>query len=328
MKADEAVKIKTNSPHPVQTDTSPQRQQGTCESVPRWRVGLVCRVISMTLPGLLAFATAMSPGCRKIEPAPLSDPLTTENTESGVDMVLVQGGSFQMGSAAEDQIDETPHAVHIDSFYMDKYEVTQEEYERVVGTNPSRWKGEGNPVEQIRWKDAIEYCNARSRLEGLQPAYDEQTWQCDFEADGYRLPTEAEWEYAARAGTSTAFSFGGDRSKLDRHAWFKANCTRGPHPVGQKEPNPWGLYDMYGNVWEWCHDFYHEDYYQQSPDKNPRGPDSGETRVVRGGCWNSKPDMCRSSYRYYEDPAFTDICFAKEIHGMVGFRCVRRRSQK
>jgi len=243
-------------------------------------------------------------------------------------MVLVEGGSFQMGSSAEDQIDETPHTAHVDSFYIDKFEVTQEEYERVVGTNPARWKGEGNPVEQIRWKDAIEYCNARSRLEGLEPAYDEETWQCDFEADGYRLPTEAEWEYAARAGTSTAYSFGGDRGKLERHAWFKENCTRGPHSVGQKEPNPWGLYDMYGNVWEWCHDFYREDYYLNSPDKNPRGPEAGDTRVVRGGCWNSRPDMCRSSYRNYEDPAFTDICFAKEIHGFVGFRCVRRGSQK
>jgi len=285
----------------------------------------VHKVESEQIAGLCALVLAVSlvTGCRRVERDVKPDVDLAESTESGVEMALISGGSFQMGSSAEDQIDETPHTVQVDSFYMDKYEVTQEEYERVVGTNPSRWKGEENPVEQIRWKDAIEYCNARSRLEDLQPAYDEQTWRCDFGANGYRLPTEAEWEYAARAGTTTAYSFGNDRTKLDGHAWFKENCTRGPHPVGQKEPNPWGLHDMYGNVWEWCHDFYQEDYYQQSPEKNPRGPESGDTRVVRGGCWNSRPDMCRSSYRNYEDPAFTDACFAKEISGFVGLRCVR-----
>jgi formylglycine-generating enzyme required for sulfatase activity len=238
-------------------------------------------------------------------------------------MVLVPAGWFQMGSEAEDQIDESPHKVYVSSFFMDLYEVTQAEYERIMGKNPSRWKGSDNPVEQIRLADAARYCNARSRLEGLQPTYDEQTWQCDFEADGYRLPTEAEWEYAARAGTTTAYSFGNDRSKLGRYAWFKWNSTRGPAPVGKKEPNPWGLYDMYGNVWEWCNDFYQEDYYQESSDRDPRGPETGENRVVRGGCWNSKPDMCRSSYRNYENPGFTDACFAKEVSGFVGFRCVR-----
>ena len=271
----------------------------------------------------LVLASLLLIGCRRVERNDQPNAGRVERTEGGVEMVLIAGGSFEMGSNAGDQIDETPHTVYVDSFYIDKYEVTQEEYERVTGTNPSRWKGEANPVEQIRWKDAIEYCNARSRLESLQPAYDEQTWQCDFEASGYRLPTEAEWEYTARAGTSTAYCFGDDRTQLGRHAWFKENCTRGPLPVGQKGPNPWGLYDMYGNVWEWCHDYYGEDYYEQSPENNPRGPGSGQTRVVRGGCWNSRPDMCRSSYRNYEDPVFTDTCFAKEIHGFAGLRCVR-----
>jgi formylglycine-generating enzyme required for sulfatase activity len=275
------------------------------------------KIFSLVLAALLPL------GCKRVEREVQPDAGRVESTEGGVEMVLIPGGSFQMGSNAEDQIDELPHTVYVDSFHMDKYEVTQEEYERVTGTNPSRWKGEANPVEQIRWKDAIEYCNARSRLEGLQPAYDEQSWQCNFEASGYRLPTEADWEYAARAGTSTAYWFGSDGFQLGRHAWFTENGTRGPHPVGQKEPNPWGLYDLYGNVWEWCHDHYQEDYYQESPEENPRGPRSGKTRVVRGGCWNSRPDMCRSSYRNYEDPAFTDNCFAKEVHGFVGIRCVR-----
>ena len=163
------------------------------------------------------------------------------------------------------------------------------------------------------------------RSEGIQPVYDLQTWECDFDADGYRLPTEAEWECAARAGTESLYCFGDDPSQLKHHAWFKLNATRGPHPVGQREPNPHELCDMYGNVWEWCNDFYQEDYYQRSPVENPRGPEAGENRVVRGGCWNSKPDMCRSSYRNYENPAFTDACFARDVSGFVGLRCVRNR---
>jgi formylglycine-generating enzyme required for sulfatase activity len=230
-----------------------------------------------------------------------------------------------MGTAANVEEDEPLHKVYVSPFYVDKYEVTQEEYERVMGNNPSRWKAANNPVEQIRWAAAVEYCNARSRLEGLQPAYDAQTGACDFEASGYRLPTEAEWEHAARAGTETNYFFGDNPSKLERYAWYKENCTRKPQPVGTREPNPWGLCDVYGNVWEWCHDFYAEEYYPKSPKKDPRGPETGENRVVRGGCWNSRPDRCRSSYRNYEKPAFTDVCFGKEISGFVGFRCVRRK---
>jgi len=267
----------------------------------------------------------LPPGCKRVEPDTEIDSGSVETVEGGVEMVLVPAGWFQMGSKAEDQIDESPHKVYVSAFYMDVYEVTQKEFERVTGKSPSRWKGSDNPVEQIRLADAARYCNARSLLEGLQPAYDGPTWQCDFEVDAYRLPTEAEWEYAARAGTTMAYSFGNDRSKLGRYAWFKENSTRGPGRVGQKEPNPWGLYDMYGNVWEWCNDFYEEDYYQRSPDRDPQGSETGENRVVRGGCWNSRPDMCRSSYRNYEDPGFTDACFAKEVNGFVGFRCVRAR---
>ncbi len=197
-----------------------------------------------------------------------------------------------------------------------------------MGVNPSHWKEPQNPVEQIRWSDAAAYCNARSRAEGLSPAYDPKTWQCDFQSDGYRLPTEAEYEYALRASTTTAYFFGDSDANLSRYAWFKGNSTRGPHPVGEKSANPWGLCDMIGNVWQWCNDYYQEDYYKNSPQRDPRGPARGEGRVVRGGCWNSKPDDLRSAYRNYETPAYTDICFAKDIHGQVGFRCVRRQVGK
>ncbi len=217
-------------------------------------------------------------------------------------------------------IDEVPHNVYISSFYIDKYPVTQEEYERVMGKNPSRWKGGKNPVEQIRWSDAVRYCNARSRAEGFGPCYDLETWECDFNSNGYRLPTEAEWEYACRAGTKTRYYFGNSRSKLRDYGWSKENSGGKPRPVGQRPPNPWGLYDMCGNVWEWCNDFYKVDYYKESPKENPNGPKTGDTKVVRGGCWNSTSDKCRSSFRYNENPGYTDACFGYDIYG---FRCVR-----
>lgn len=243
---------------------------------------------------------------------------SVSQTDSGPEMVMIAGGRFSMGD--EDEIDATPHEVVVSPFYMDKYLVTQSEYERVMGDNPSRWKGGGNPVEQVRWSDAARYCNKRSELEGLQPCYDLDSWQCDFEAAGYRLPTEAEWEYACRAGTKTAYYFGDSPSKLSDHAWFEDNAGGKPRPVGGKPANPWGLYDMHGNVWQWCNDFYQVDYYQQSPERDPRGPKTGETKVVRGGAWKFSADSCRSGYRYNENPGYADVCFGYDIYG---FRCVR-----
>jgi len=240
-------------------------------------------------------------------------------TEGGVEMVLIPAGSFIMGDE-KGEPDETPHKVYVDAFYMDRYQVTQQEYERLMGENPSRWKGARDPVDQVRWSDAVKYCNARSREEGLEPCYDLETWRCNFDANGYRLPTEAEWEYACRAGTKTSYYFGDDERKLRVFAWFEQNSGGRHHPVGQKLPNPWGLFDMHGNVWEWCNDFYKVDYYRESPERNPRGPDEGETKVLRGGCFSSKPRECRSSHRYYENPAYSDVCFGYDIYG---FRCVR-----
>jgi formylglycine-generating enzyme required for sulfatase activity len=279
-------------------------------------------VIARALYFALGLVILSSLDCKKVERTE-TGAVSATTTKDAVEMVLVPGGSFQMGSGQEE--DESPHRVDISSFYMDKYEVTQEEYERVVGKNPSRWKGDKKPVDQIRWADAARYCNARSRLEGLEPVYDESSWHCRYEASGYRLPTEAEWEYAARAGTTAAYFFGDDASKLERYAWFKKTSTRGTCPVGRKQLNSWGLGDMYGNVWEWCGDYYQEDYYQRSSEKDPQGPRTGKTRVVRGGCWDSRPDNCRSSHRNYEDPGFTDICFAKDVNGFIGIRCVRPR---
>ena len=272
----------------------------------------------------LVFGAACLFSCRKDKVERESRAPKVVTTRSGVRMVLLPGGWFTMGSGYRDEIDEPPHKVCVGPFYIDQYEVTQAEYEKVMKTNPSRWKHPKHPVDQIRWYDAVRYCNARSRLEGLTPAYDLKTGKCDFGADGYRLPTEAEWEYAARAGTATPYFFGDSAANLKRYAWFKDSCDQNPQPVGAKLPNGWGLHDLYGNVWEWCHDFYQEDYYKHSPQNDPRGPRTGKTRVLRGGCWNSRPGYCRSSYREHEDPAFTDVCFRRAVHGFCGFRCVRR----
>jgi formylglycine-generating enzyme required for sulfatase activity len=271
-----------------------------------------------------ALAAALLAGCAKRGASKATNPTPIITTPSGVEMVLLPAGSFVMGSPRGEEADETPHTVHVDAFCIDRYEVTQEHYQKVMGRNPSRHKAARRPVEQVRWTEAAAYCNARSRLEGLEPCYEPNTWQCNFDADGYRLPTEAEWEYAARAGSTAAWCFGDDEARLPQYGWYKENQTTGPHPVGTLRPNAWGLYDVHGNVWEWCGDWYAEKYDAAGPTRSPRGPDQGKTRVLRGGGWDSKPNECRSAYRFHEKPVFTDVCFGRAVSGFVGIRCVRR----
>jgi len=246
-------------------------------------------------------------------------PLTSETLAVPKDMVLIPAGQFQMGDKAE--ADATPHQVSVRAFLMDKTLVTQEQYEKAMGENPSRWKGSKNPVEQVRWSDAVRFCNKRSELEGLRPCYELKTWKCNFDVDGYRLPTEAEWEYACRAGATTGYFFGDNPANLADYAWFDKNSGGHPHPVAQKQANPWGIYDACGNLWEWCNDFYKVDYYRESPPTDPKGPDAGQTKVVRGGAWRFSAERCRSGYRYNENPGYADVCFGYDIYG---FRCVRQ----
>jgi formylglycine-generating enzyme required for sulfatase activity len=236
-------------------------------------------------------------------------------------MVSIPSGKFMMGD--KEEVDSPQHEVTISAFLMDKRLVTQDQYQKMMGTNPSRWKGGDNPVEQLRWSDAVKFCNKRSETEGLKPCYDLATLKCDFTADGYRLPTEAEWEYACRAGTATAYFFGEAPTKVGEYAWFDMNAGGRPRPVGQKQPNPWGLLDMVGNVWQWCNDFYKVDYYPESPKQDPTGPAEGKNKVLRGGAWRFSADNCRSGYRYNEHPGSADVCFGYDIYG---FRCVRRPS--
>ena len=245
-------------------------------------------------------------------------------TKSGVPMVLIPSGTFAMGSPHGRDDEKPVHQVRIDAFLMDQHEVTQAEYERLgeieAFPNPSHFQGPDLPVEQATWPQAAHFCNARSRQEGLQPCYNEDTAECDFKANGYRLPTEAEWEYACRAGTDADYSFGEARN-LGDYAWFADNSAKKTHPVGKKKPNPWGLFDMHGNVVEWCQDVFDKDCYKSSPSSNPRGPAGGKEYVLRGGSWKSPADALRSAYRSGEIPGFSDACLARDA---IGFRCVRK----
>jgi len=249
-------------------------------------------------------------------------------TKSGVGMVYLPGGEFMMGTS-QGNADEGPaHKVHVTGFMMDQYTVTHDMFTKVQLPNPSHWQDNPRkPVERVRWRDAKQYCDERSLSEGLKPCYNEKTmdWECDYSASGYRLPTEAEWEYACRAGTDGPYDFG-PPDKLRQYAWFADNADEKTHPVGQKKPNLWGLYDMYGNVSEWCEDVYSPTYYQQSAAVDPHGPPSpgkDVKRVMRGGSWKSSAAMCRATFRQGQRTGDTDACFYTDF---CGFRCVRRVS--
>jgi formylglycine-generating enzyme required for sulfatase activity len=242
-------------------------------------------------------------------------------TKTGVEMILIPAGKFVMGNALGEDDEKPAHEVEVSAFYIDATEVTQADYEALMGRNPARFRGAERPVERVSWHAAMLYCNMRSAREGLKPCYDPKTQACDLAANGYRLPTEAEWEYACRAGSRTRWSFGDDPAELDKHAWLKANAAKTTHPVRRKAPNAWGLYDVHGNVAEWCLDFYAEGYGNGGPSKDPRGPDRGEERVLRGGSWNTGDEACRSAARKGETPGLADVCFGYEAYG---FRCVRR----
>jgi len=279
------------------------------------------RVIAGGLPVLVSAALLSAVSCQRVEDTADTGAAQVIKTKGGLEMLLLPAGEFQMGSSHGKQDESPPHKVRLDAFLIDRYLVTQDEYEQMGLPNPSHFKGPTRPVEMISWADAARYCNARSRAEHVEPCYDQDTSKCNFKATGYRLPTEAEWEYACRAGTTADYFFGGDARQLGDYAWFADNAAKQTHPVGQKRPNPWGLYDMYGNVAQWCNDVYAKDYYKNSPSANPHGPDDGDKYVLRGGAWNSSAGSIRSSYRVGETPGFQDACFARDA---IGFRCVRK----
>jgi formylglycine-generating enzyme required for sulfatase activity len=218
----------------------------------------------------------------------------------GMKLVLIPKGKFLMGSpdtATDRNKHELQHEVTISrDYYLGAYEVTQGQYEKVMGENPSYFQGAkvagdstNHPVEMVSWEEAVKFCRRLSLLPEEKAA-----------GRVYRLPTEAEWEYACRAGSKTAYSFGDADKQLDNYAWCGINSDRKTHAVGQKKPNAWGLYDMHGNVWEWCQDWYGE--YAAEPTADPTGPSKGSDRVFRGGDWGSDAADCRSAFRDWFDP--------------------------
>lgn len=248
-------------------------------------------------------------------------------TRSGIEMIFLPGGTFTMGNPDVPE-EGPPHQVTVTGFLMDKYPATHELFEKFQLADGSHWKEpKTTPVETIRWREAKAYCNERSAQEGLKPCYNEKTveWDCDYSANGYRLPAEAEWEYAARAGSDKPYDFG-SAEQLGQYAWYAENSGMRTHPVGQKKPNGWGLYDMYGNVSQWCEDVYSPTYYMESSAADPTGPASpgrDVKRVMRGGNWKSGGDACRATYRRGERTGNTDACFGTSD---CGVRCVRRAS--
>jgi formylglycine-generating enzyme required for sulfatase activity len=232
--------------------------------------------------------------------------------------VQVPAGTFSMGSNNGTFNERPVHQVTISkAFYMSDHEVTQKEWVEVMGSNPSNWKGDDLPVERVNWFDAIEYCNKRSVREGLTPAYSGSGGYitCNFNASGYRLPTEAEWEWAAKGGGKDfmIYEYSGSNS-VDGVAWYYGNSGNRTHPVKTKVANSLGLYDMSGNVREWCWDWY-ESSYSEGSQTDPAGAASGSVRVVRNGSWLYIATMARSTSRTYCTPSYRD--------NTVGFRLVR-----
>ena len=239
-----------------------------------------------------------------------------ESTALPSNFVFIEGGTFLMGSNNGTRYEKPPHQVTVKSFSMSKHEVTQKEWVEIMGSNPSHFKGDNRPVEMVSWNDAVEYCNKRSLKEGLTPAYQNSggVIVCDFNANGYRLPTEAEWEYAAKGGNKDSITYAYSGSdNVETVAWYKDNSDDSTHDVGTKPPNSLGLYDMTGNVWEWCWDLYGR--YSSESQTDPAGAPSGSRRILRGGSWISSSQYIRSASRTVLTPSAR--------HSYLGFRLVR-----
>lgn len=287
--SDELLKaIRENSPPPKPTPTPPAPKPNLTPTPKPTKPGHDVLHKPRKLP-LRPPPSSAEPN-RDVLPKPYIENLNGVSLE----MIAVPGGSFQMGSNNGSDNEKPAHQVTVSSFAMGKYEVTQSQWQAVMGNNPSSFKGDDLPVENVSWEEAQAFCRKLSQHTG-------QT---------YRLPTEAEWEYACRAGSTGDYA-----GNFDAMAWYNKNSGSKTHVVGQKQPNAWGLYDMHGNVWEWCQDWYGSNYYSQSPSTDPQGPSSGSLRVIRGGGWGIFAANCRSASRLRSAP--------DERAGHLGFRLLR-----
>ncbi|MCW3125075.1 MAG: Sulphatase-modifying factor protein [Bacteroidetes bacterium] len=240
--------------------------------------------------------------------------------------VNVEGGSFMMGTATGvEPVEKPEHKVQLKDFYLAKYELTFDEYDRFCDStgrkrpDDMKWGRGKRPAMIVSWLDAVAYCNWLSKQDKLQPCYvigDKDAKWLDT-ANGYRLPTEAEWEYAARGGKKSKGTHYAGADKPDNVAWYKANSQDKTQPVGQKQANEIGLYDMNGNVWEWVWDIYDGNYYQHSPEQDPKGPEAGPYKVTRGGAWYNKPEYTAVTTRQNNTPDFRQ--------NSVGFRIARNK---
>ena len=241
--------------------------------------------------GLLLLVTVATGGC-------VLSGLHWRQSANGLQVARLEFTLAELRFSNANDYEKPAHMVTLTQpFYLGKYDVTQEQYQAVIGTNPSRFKGKDNPVEMVSWDEAQVFCKKLT----------ERTTQT------LRLPTEAEWEYGCRAGTTSTYHSGDADADLGRVAWYDGNSNT-TQPVGQKEPNTFGLYDMHGNVWQWCQDLRDENYYSKSPTENPQGPDHGVARLLRGGSWYDFPMYCRSAIRYRLDP--------DDRGNTIGFRVV------
>ena len=230
-----------------------------------------------------------APSAKPVASAPAKEIAIDLGNGVKMDFVPIPAGDFLMGSEKAASQNAVPvHKVTISKpFYMAKYKVTQEQWAAIMGTSPSKFKGAKNPVEQVSWDDCLAFVDKlQAKLDDTKTAL---------------LPTEAQWEYGCRAGSTTDFSFGDDPAMLGDYAWFDGNSAGGTHPVGEKKPNAWGLYDMHGNVREWCMDWY-ADSYPPGAATDPKGPDNGPGRVTRGGPWFEGPAESRTANRYRQPP--------------------------
>jgi len=266
-------------------------------------------IISILIIGIILFSGCTDEDYNQLPDPNIDDPIaepainTTFDNTIGMEFVLIPAGNFYMGSPSDEEgrlINEGPvHEVQItQAFYMGKYEVTQEEWIEIMGVSPSLLKDDRLPAESISWNQIQEFITKLNERENTNK---------------YRLPSEAEWEYAARAGTTTRYSFGDDELELDDYAWYSDN-KKGSHPVGQKLPNPWGLYDMHGNVWEVVQDGFHDNY-NNAPLDGSVWETVNRNFISRGGSWDNDANLLRSASRHRNEPGDRNF--------LTGFRIVR-----